>query len=60
MKKAFYDKLKRDIGASPVSHPFLIEYLRKEGFRRRQINVIVHRYFTPSINHYKLKPWTDE
>ena len=60
MKKEFHDMLTREVGVSPVSHPFLREFLRKKGFRRRQIQVILSRYFTPTINHYKLKPWSDE
>lgn len=52
--------LTREVGVSPVSHSFLREFLRKKGFRRRQIQVILSRYFTPTINHYKLKPWPDE
>lgn len=52
--------LERKVGLSPVSHPWLVALLKSEGFSRIQVKAIISKYFSPTINRYKLKPWKDE
>jgi hypothetical protein len=60
MKKPFHSMLERKVGLSPVSHPWLVALLKSEGFSRIQVKAIISKYFSPTINRYKLKPWKDE
>jgi hypothetical protein len=48
------------VGRSPVSHSFLIRVLDKMGFDRPDRKVIIKRYFSPTINHYKLKKFESD
>lgn len=60
MKKDFHSMLQREVGESPISHPWIDGFLKAKGFGRSQIKIILQRYFSPSINHYKLKPYDNE
>ena len=52
--------LQREVGESRISHPWIDGFLKAKGFGRSQIKIILQRYFRPSINHYKLKPYDNE
>lgn len=60
MKKPFYTMLERKVGTSPVSYPWLVAFLKGEGFSRTEIKAILIKYFVPLINRYQLKKWKDE
>lgn len=48
------------VGRSPISHPHLKRVLDKMGFDKPDRKLIIRKYFSPTINHYKLKKFVSD
>jgi hypothetical protein len=60
MKKDFHNMLQMKVGRSPISHPYLIAFLDKMGYDKGERKEIIKTYFSPSINHYRLKKFPED
>ena len=48
------------VGRSPVCHSHLIRVLDKMGFEKPDRKLIIKKYFSSTINHYKLKKFVSD